>query len=229
MKTRKICFVALLMMSTVTLFGQDRPPIITFGPNSYEVDFSFDKRYKKEYAHSYNDIEGSPYLNNEFVNGIFYIKDTVAIKLPIRYNIYSDQMEYQSKGENYVVGSPQNISRVVLGESEFIYLPLIRKSGFFELFVSGKCKLVQKMRVDFIPSEGSKPIVGMTKARFERFPDVFYVVNNKDETLRIGNMKSVLTALQDKKSKVESFIKKERIRNTKKENLIKIINYYNSL
>jgi len=228
MKTRKICFIALLTILSQIVLGQDHIPVVWF-PNSFQDDFSFDKRYKKENAHDYKDIEGSPYLNSEFINGAFYMKDTLAIKLPIRYNIYADQMEYQSEGVNYVVGSPQNLSRIVLGGSVFIYLPFNGKGGYFELFESGKCKLVQKMRVDFKPSEGSKPVVGLTKSRFEKYPDVFFLVINQNQAFRIGNMNSVMKALPDQKTKIETFIKQEKIRDTKKENLIKIAKYYNSL
>ena len=228
MKTRKIYFIVLLTISSLMVVGQDHFPVIWF-PNSFPYDYSFDKRYIKENSFDYKDIEGSPYLNSEFTTGTFYMKDTLSFKLPIRYNICADQMEYQSEGVIYVVGSPQSLSRIVLGGSVFIYLPFIGKGGYFELVESGKCKLVQKMRVDFKPSEGSKPIVGLTKSRFDKYPDVFYLVLNQNQSFRIGNMNSVMNALSDQKIKIETFIKREKIKNTKKENLIKIAKYYNSL
>ena len=228
MKTRKIYFVALLTISSLIVVGQDRIPVIWF-PNSFPYDFSFDKRYVKDNTHDYKDIEGSPYFNSEFLTGTFYMKDTLSVKFPIRYNICADEMEYQSEGVIYVVGSPQSLTKIVLGESVFIYLPFIGKGGYYELIESGKCRLVKKMRVDFVPSEGAKPIVGLTKSRFEKHPDVFFLVNHQNQALRIGNMNSVLKALSDQKTKIETFIKQEKISNTKKENLIKITNYYNSL
>ena len=228
MKTRKIYIIGLLTISSLKVVAQDHFPVIWF-PNSFPYDYSFDKRYIKETSFDYKDIEGSPYLNSEFTTGTFYMKDTLSFKLPIRYNICADQMEYQSEGVIYVVGSPQSLSRIVLGGSVFIYLPFIGKGGYFELVESGKCKLVQKMRVDFKPSEGSKPIVGLTKSRFDKYPDVFYLVLNQNQSFRIGNMNSVMNALSDQKIKIETFIKREKIKNTKKENLIKIAKYYNSL
>lgn len=227
MKTRKIYFIALFMISSVMLSGQTRPQIITF-QNPYPSPLPFDKRYVNENYHDYDNIDGSPYLNNEFVNGIFYVKDTVAIKLPIRYNIYADHMEYKSEGVIYYVDSPQALSRIVLGESVFIYLSFIEKGGYYELLETGKFKLIQKRRVVFKHSE-TKPIEGLIKSRFESNTDLFYLVNNQNQAFRIVNMNSVLKALQDQQTKVETFIKQEKIRNTKKENLIKIIKYYNSL
>jgi len=224
MKTRKICFISLLIISSLMVVGQEHMPFVWF-PNSLHYELMFDKKN----ANDYSEIEGSPYLNNEFINGAYYMKDTLAVQLPTRYNIYSDQMEYRQDGVNYVVGSPQNLSKIVLGESTFVYLPFIGKGGYYELIESGKYKLVQKRRVDFKPSEGAKPLVGLTKSSFEKYPDVFFLVNHQNQALRIGNMNSIINALSDQKTKIETFIKQEKISNTKKENLIKITNYYNSL
>ncbi|MDD4993705.1 MAG: hypothetical protein PHR83_15895 [Paludibacter sp.] len=227
MKTCKIYFSALLMMSSLISFGQ-RPQIITFAnPDPLSV-LPFEKRYLNQDYHDFDNIDGTPYLNDEFINGTFYIKDTAAFKLPIRYNIYADHMEYKMDGIIYYVDSPQSVSKIVLGESTFIYLSFIEKGGYYELLEAGKYKLVQKRRVEFKHSE-TKPIEGLIRSRYESNTDLFYLVNNQNQAFKIGNMNSVLKALQDQRTKIETFIKLEKIRNTKKENLIKIIKYYNSL
>ena len=59
--------------------------------------------------------------------------------------------------------------------------------------------------------------------------DIFYLLNNQNQVFRIENMNSVMKAMQDQKTQIETFIKQEKIRNTKKENLVKIVKYYNSL
>jgi len=228
MKTYRICIIVLLTISSRMMIAQ-LPYSLKQTPNPFQTDYNFDKKYRSEKTQEYKDIEGSPYLNDEFLNGAFYMNDTVAFKVPIRYNLYTDQMEYQSEGVNYVVGSPQTLSRIVLGGSEYYYLPAIGKGGYFEMLETGKCKLLQKKRVEFKPSEGAKPIVGLTPAKFVRLSDDFYLVKNQNQPVKIVNLKSVIEALQDQKTKIEDFIKLEKIRNTKKENLIKIVKYYNSL
>lgn len=188
------------------------------------------KKYYPEKAKEYKDIAGSPYLNSEFVEGTFYLKDTVAIKLPLRYNIYSDEMEYMLKGINYVVGNPQSLNKIELGGSLFVYLPFVGKGGYFELFELGKCTLVQKKLVEIKPAEGPKPMEPEIKpASFIRKSDIFFLVINDSLAFKIENMKSVKKALQDQKDQIESFIKQEKIKNIKKGNLIKIVKYYNSL
>jgi hypothetical protein len=190
----------------------------------------FIKNINSKKAYEYQDIEGSPYLNSEFMDGVLYLKDSTAVKLPLRYNIYTDEMEYQLKGSNYSVGNPQSLNKILLGESVFVYLPFIQKGGYFELFELGNCFLVQKKMLKFNPAESAKPIVGVAiPAKFIRERDIFYMVVNHSQAFKIVNMKAVINALQDQKLKIENFIKQEKIKNTKKENLIKIVKYYNSL
>jgi hypothetical protein len=223
MKTYKRYLIIILTVSSQTLFGQIWDPSI--------AQFLTLKRSHPERENEYKDIEGSPYLNYEFADGVFYLKDTIAVKLPIRYNIFADEMEYQFKGSNYVVGNPLALNKVKLGESVYVYLKFIQKGGYFELFELGKCTLVQKKLIKFYPAEDPKPIVAPTgvPAKFNRESDVYYFVVHDSLVHNIENMKSVTNALQDQKLKIENFIKDEKIKNIKKENLIKIVKYYNSL
>ena len=180
-------------------------------------------------TYDYRDIEGTPYLNKDFVDGIIYLKDSTILKLPLRYNIYADVMEFQLNGVNYVIGNHSYVDKITIDTSVFFYYSFIDKGGYFELIESGKCFLVQKSRVIYKPAESPKPIENkVIPARFERNSDIFYIVNNSNG-FKIKNMNSVLDALQDQKIKIESFIKQEKIKKTRKTDLVKIVKYYNRL
>jgi hypothetical protein len=228
MKKYTICVIIFFSVSSQLLLGQ-MPFSLTQMPNPFPTDYTKDKIYNVEKTEEYKDIDGTPYLCIEFQPGVFYLKDSKKIELPIRYNIYRDEMEYLFNGISYVVGSPETLEKVVFAGSEFRYLPTISKGGYFELFESGKCTFVQKKVVEYKPSEGSKPIVGLLPAKFVRNNDVFYFVINQTKTFKVSSISSVIKALEDQKSQIESYIKQEKIKNIKKENLIKIVKYYNSL
>jgi hypothetical protein len=208
---------------------------ISYTVKAQEIDnfldaYYFNKIRNSERIKEYKDIQGSPYLNENFVSGELYFIDTSAFRLPLRYNIYNDEMEYQLNDNNFVVDNPQMLNKIVINKSVFVYLPFIEKGGYFELLVSGKSFLVQKRIVTFKPAEGPKPIEGADiPAKFIKEKDKFYIVLNNTETIRIDKLKTLVGALNDKKAIIESFLKSERIKNTKKENLIKIMEYYNSL
>jgi len=228
MKKYTICMIIFFSVSSQLLLGQ-LPFSLTQVPNPFPSEFTKDKKYNVEKTEEYKDIDGTPYLCIEFQPGTFYLKDSKKIELPIRYNIYRDEMEYLFNGISYVVGSPDSLEKVIFAGSEFRYLPNISKGGYFELFESGKCALIQKKVVEYRPSEGSKPIVGILPATFIRNNDELYFVINQTQTFKISSISSVIKALEDQKVKIESFIKQEKIKNIKKENLIKIVKYYNSL
>jgi hypothetical protein len=222
MKKYKIIIIVVLTVSSQMISGQETNKFLDY--------YYFQKKSGSEKTVNYADIQGSPYLNNEFTDGIIYLKDTTAIKLPLRYNIYSDEMEYQIEGVNYAIGNNQIINNILLGESIFVYLQFINNGGYFEVIKSGKCFLVQKRSITLKPAEKPKPIVGnSTPAKFVEEPDVFYMIVHDTLTFEIKNMKSVINALQDQKLKIESFIKQEKIKKPQKENLMKIAEYYNSL
>ena len=179
---------------------------------------------------TYNDIEGSPYLYEEFSDAIIYSRDTQAVKLPLRYNIYTNEMEYQLDGTTYTIGNPFIINKIILGEQVFVYLKFIGKGGYFELLETGKCFLVQKMSIKYNPPEGPKAIQGTNiPPKFTKEPDEYYIILNDSTPIKVENLKSLLNALSDQKTSLENFIEKEKIKNVKRENLIQIIKYYNSL
>jgi hypothetical protein len=213
--------IIILVLSSQMIFGQ---------ANSHFIDnYLFYKSFNQGRAKDYKNVDGSPYLNSEFKDGVIYLKDTMAVKLPLRYNIYNDEIEYKSKEVNYVVGNPQSLKKILLDGSEFVYFPFSQEGGYFELFESGKCMLVQKKMVEFRPSEAERPMIGIVPARFVRKSDIFYLVTNNSQAFKIKNITSVIDALQDQKLKIESFIKQEKIKKIKKDDLVKIVKYYNSL
>lgn len=225
MSFTRIALITLLTLSSPVIFGQ---------PYNLFLDaYTYHKNNLEPRANNqdvYHDIQGSPYLNSEFTEGIIYLKDTAAFKLPLRFNIYTNEMEYRVNGVNYIVGNPQSLKKIELGGSVFIFLPAIPKRGYYELLQTGKCILIQERTVSFTPSEGPKPIVGtITPARFSKDSDIFFMFIGDSGPVEVKNMKSLLAAMQDQRANIETYIKQEKIKSAKKENLIRITAYYNSL
>lgn len=222
MNTRALFTINILFLLSQMVISQSADPFLQ--------KFSTYKNAHPDKAKQYKDVDGSPYLNDNFMEGVLYFKDTTTLRLPLRYNIFTDDMEYQFQGLNYVVANPEKLNKIVLGESVFVYMPFTQSEGYFELMESGTCTLYQKRLIRYKPAEGPKLIQGVAiPAVFERKRDIFYMVFNDLRALRIENLKSALNALNDKITQIEIFAKSEKIKNTKKENLVKIVKYYNSL
>lgn len=237
MKIYRLLLVLVFILPVKMMFGQHTAggidlPALDWSQriDPFMEKYLFEKNARGETANDYLGIDGHPYQNKEFVDGIIALKDSSAVKLPLRYNIYSDTMEFKVKDLVYSIGNTEKISQVILGESKFVYLPFIKKGGYFEFFEPGKCLLAQKRSVKFHPAEEAKPLEGIAKPpRFVNEDDVFYIVFSQSKFFKITNTKSLLEALKDQKPKIESYLDQEKIKNTKKESLIKIVKYYNSL
>lgn len=222
MNTLKLYIIIILNIFPLLIFAQAKEIFVE--------DYYFIKNINSGRATEYKDIVGSPYLNRDFTEGIFYFKDSTAYKIPIRYNIYSDEMEYQIKGINYAINDPKSLNRILLGASYFIFLDSNTERGYYEVLETGKYTLLQKRKVNFRPEEGPKPIEGTIKpASFVKHPDIFFILNKDSQLKKISNLKSLINYMDDHKLKIESFVKKEKIKKAKKENLIKIVKYYNML
>ena len=225
MDIRKVIILLIMAISSQMIYGQPYNGFL----DMYHFNKSFQNKQVKN-MDAYQDVEGNPYLKKEFTEGVVKINDTLSVKLQLRYNIYSDQIEYLMNGVVYEVGDPHQLKKVIIGDAVFLYVPFIREKGYVELLVSGKCVLVQKRSVNFKPAEGPKPIEGITKpAEFTSEPDIFYLGSGGAQTNKISSIKSVIEVLQDQKSNIETFIKTGKIKKVSRENLIKIAEYYNRL
>jgi hypothetical protein len=222
MKFCKIFLILILILTSKLIFSQQIDAFLDY--------YSFNKMVHSGTANDYQGIDGNPYLDSQFADGICYLKDTTAVKLPLRYNIYADAMEYRLKDVTYSINNIEKLNNVFIGESVFVYLPFIQKGGYFQVYEPGKCLIAQKRSVKFKDAEAAKPIEAVSKPpRFVNEKDKFYIVFSQSRVYKVTNKKSVLIALNDQKTKVASFMNQEKINKPKKESLIKIVRYYNNL
>ena len=222
MKTLSLTGFLMLITIYPNLLAQD--PARDF-LDAYNLNQEIHGKKSKDLSN----IKGSPYFTDEFTDAEVYLKDKRAFKLPLRYNIYNNSMEYQIKDDVLEIGNPESIDKIIQGTRVFVYLPFIEKGGYFELLSSGRCFLALKRSVKFKPAEPLMPYQDPKPDRFEAGNDQLYLITNDNQINEIKNLKTLLNVLNDKKSLLESFMKKEKIKNPKQENVVKLINYYNSL
>ena len=193
----------------------------------------FSKRLTFEHQKSYSTIEGTPYLSENFKPGEVYTKDSILYKAPLRYNIYADEIEFKIDDIIYWIAVPQNIVHVKIDESVFIYIHTgekkNKKGSYYELLVGGKCKLLLKRNIAFFEAEAVKAYVEAKPAQFREMNDTYFLQFNNGIPQVITNMKSVKNTLSEKSSDISKYIKKDKISIKKKDDLIKLVRYCNSL
>jgi hypothetical protein len=178
----------------------------------------------------YDNINGSPYLDREFQEGILFLNDTLAARLPVRFNIYTNEIEYQMDGVVYTPGDRSAIKKAMVGRSVLVWSHIIGHGSYVEQLVAGKGSLFQKRSVQFKPEEPPKPIIGTsTPAEFVRDFDSYYFELSGSIPIEIKSMNGLIEILSDKKDEMQRFIKSEKLRRMSKEHLIRVITYYNTL
>ena len=179
------------------------------------------------------EIEGTPYLDEKFVPAIIHHDNTVH-KVPVRYNIFRDVMEYMEGTVNMSLEPGPNINKVIVGASTFVVQKFESKKqikfGYFILLDSGKVMLYSKMVVSFHKAKKPEPPDFKNElAGYDREPDVFYYKIGDGELLELQSIKSMIATLPEKQEELTVFAKKEKITPKKEEKVVKLVQYYNSL
>lgn len=182
-----------------------------------------------------SNIKGSPYLNDEFFFGSIYTYEKQSFSdIPLRYNIYNDDLEFKTPaGQVQALATPDIVELAVFGSTQMVYLPYEIKSkpkkGFFIIMVKGKASLYSKPAVMFKEATTPGAYKDPEPPKFVRKSDDYYLHFESEEAKLVGNKKELIAAFPDNKDKIKSFISKNKIKSNKPEDLKELVEYYNSL
>jgi hypothetical protein len=199
----------------------------------------FYRQYKMhEYIQNFgmkSDIAGSPYESEEFVPGEIITNNSLRYEgIPLRLNIYSNEMEFRNEdGHIFCIGAPEFMDYVLVGKEKYIYCPYDIGSrilrGYFKVLAEGKAILLQKKNVFLKPAEPAGAYKDPEPAKFVRNPDEFYLRILPAEAKKIAGKKDLQEVLANYPSEMDDFVRKNKIRFSKSEDMIKLVEYYNSL
>ncbi len=182
-----------------------------------------------------SEIDGSPYLNDEFINGsIFTIQKQQYANIPVRYNIYNDQLEFKTEsGEIQALASPEIVEKVEFGNYKMDYLPYTYSQkihkGFFIILAEGKASLYAKKNITFKDAEPPGAYKEAQPPKFVNSADNYFIRIGEQEAKIVSNKKDILEIFGDHQKEIEVFIKKNKTKTNKPESLIELVQYYNSL
>jgi hypothetical protein len=178
-------------------------------------------------------VKGTPYLDESFVQGTIVLANN-SRTAPVRYNAHKDLIEFQADGQARVLDASSTIKRVSFGEITFVVEKYkekdITKYGYFNVLDSGKVTLFSKKTVKFTPAMKGRGLDGGDQpAEYRRGPDEFFFKFDGGEMTEIKSIKSMIAAFPDKQDELSAFAKKEKISPRKEAELVKLIQYYNTL
>lgn len=217
-----LIFIAFLMAGPVILQAQN---IRLIAPPGY--NFIYNEQ------HFTKGTEGSPYLTEEWQTADILLKNGKTIPaLPVRYNVNENKMVYQDKGKTYVVGTPDSISEIKFSDKIFIYRPYSKGKttgkSFFEIVSRGKVSLLNRYEIELLHANYSMQFdTGYKNDRLSLNQQLYL---QKGDQVAVPYKKStLLEVLSDKNKEVTQFMKKEKLSLSDKEDLNKILAFYNQL
>lgn len=181
------------------------------------------------------DYTGSPYLNEEFVNGSIYSVHRIQYEeVPLRYNVYNDELEFKSPTDEILaLANPDIVEKAVMGDTTLVYLPFLQankaKKGFFIILEEGKVSLYAKPDVFLKPATQPGAYKDPEPPKFVRKSDEYYLKTETGQAVLIANKKELIAAFPDNQDKIESFISKNKIKSNKADGLKELVKYYNSI
>ena len=181
------------------------------------------------------DIKGSPYLNDEFLDGSVYTSSKLQYNdIPLRYNVYNDEMQSKSPDGNIAaIAAPEVIEKVTFGDYTMEYIPFTNakkiRRGFVILVAEGDVSLYARPNVEFRAAVPPAPYKGPEPAKFLEKPNTYYIRIGMEEARLVENKKDLEAVFPDHQKEVSSFIKKNKVNHRKEDKLKELVEYYNSL
>lgn len=221
---KRIVLISMLFAFAVSSYAQ-----IIHADHGLE-DFYRMKFVKEGYSNTkYDDIQGSPFLNKEFIKGELLMSDsTKYIGIPLRYNIYTDEIEYQGPDESeFALGDKTMAIKISFDNHEFKYISSSEVKSYLEFVVLGKATLLKKYKVRYVEAEKAKAYEKSMPARFERGTENYYIEFQDGKISYVPNNKNIASLFPDKKEEIEKYVKAEKLKLKKEDDLIKLINFYN--
>ncbi|WP_430971882.1 hypothetical protein [Sunxiuqinia rutila] len=220
-------------------------------PLSLTCDFAFGQKFytrdlfdfyneigmpdaSKHNEQTYDAIDGSPYLTEEFVKGSIQKDRTSYEGVPLRYNAFDDRMEFLSKSDLVLyVTNPEQYQKFILQDKTYIYRKApgskSEEQGFFQLLEEGTVNLLKKESISLLESQPAKPFSDPKPASFKARPASYYLSLSNGELIQISKEKDLLKALKSQKEALESYIDQHKMNVKREDDLQKVIAYANTL
>ncbi len=190
-------------------------------------------KWNNRTQYDYSNVQGTPYLFEEFINGEVYYDRKIKISpILLRYNLYNDEFEYKDKSLNMTISNPESIDKIVLQGQVFIYVDnknQAKVSGYVKRWNDQFPAVLTKMKIEFFKKEEPRPYVESKPERFERAHNKHYLMKSEQDIERISSVKKLIKSLGNHKSELTEFAKKEKISSSDPEELAQLLKFYQGL
>ena len=178
---------------------------------------------------------GSPYLDKEFSDGSFVTVDNILYKnIPLRYNIYNEIFEFEKDNAPFDLDPKRYGRRVTCNDMVFIYTDYTYnknpKKGYLEILEKGNYSLFKRYKVRYDRPEPAGAYSDTKPGNFAKLQDEYFFQAGEEGEIRfIPKEGEFLDYCGEHAVDVKAYMKKNKLKIRKEDQLIKIMNYLNTL
>lgn len=177
---------------------------------------------------------GDAYMNPNFIDGVIIMKDGTHISdKALRYNLYTQQMQFIDNGDTLALGNPEEIEYIRIADKVFVYTTYLcqgqHKSSYFELLEDGDCRLLKRWAALYQEVDPDDPQSVGDCGVFYKDCQCFmqFFLNPAQPVLK--NKKDFVKSFANNGDKVKDYMRSDNLKPKNEEDLAKIVDYYNSI
>lgn len=208
------------------------------------VNTAFAQEYLKDLSgkpillQQYESVEGSPFLYEKWNKGTVTLDNgTIYKDISLKYDQVRDVLLFESKGgEAFEFVNKVKSFKIVTAESgenkERVFRSGykqgndIKENNFIEVLAVGKVELLKKTTKQILEESSYESAL---KKKNIHAKESHYLSDGTALSKIKMNEKSLLTALKDKDAELNEYLKKNNLKIKKEEDVLQLVNYYNSL
>lgn len=225
---KKIIFSILLIASNFA-FAQNG---MVLSRSDFGEGTTFSGRINSEKAGrslTYDEVVGSPYASANF--SLAKIAENYE-KMPVRYNSYADQIEFQKDGTIMILPKDSKFSRIEITSPKQTLVNLETNDelkGYFYEIVNDKVSLYKKVKTKFIDAVPASNTYSSDKpALFKVADPIFYIKTDVGFIKKPKNQKDVIAQFPDRKDALSIFFRENKIKFSDEQDLKKLVSFLNS-
>lgn len=177
------------------------------------------------------DVTGTPFLYKDFLEGtVILVNGKKYENIPLKYNAFKDELYFRNPKDNSLLSFVIPVKEFELSGQRYINgLPAIdnfTEKTFYELLTDGEIKLLVKNYKYILENKPYNSAI--IEKKYEDIRSYFILKDGKMNRFK-PSKKDFLIIFEDKSLKIDAFLKKEKIDFKNNLDLVRVIEYYNSL
>ncbi|MBC8755477.1 hypothetical protein H2O64_12440 [Kordia sp. YSTF-M3] len=235
MKSLRLLPIAFLFLFSASLFAQ-----MSGAPREFETTSQIydqlrkiiNTKEKEPYKIDWENVKGSPYLNESYKLAQFYIADKSYGNIMMRFNTYSNEIELLPEDGQEMEALMRVDGSKIMFEGKTLKLFTFKdeegyekKAYFLVLNTEENVQLLLRKKCRFSPNEKALTMNQADRAaKFTQY-DYYYIVKDGELVQVDAKKKDVLKLFPEKENDIKKYIKSEKLKLKKEKDFAKLIDY----